>query len=277
MLRSILIGLDGSPSNRSAVELALQWAQGRNALVAGIGVIDEPGIRAGIATPLGGDFLKDKIETQRLHEAELRVRQALVQFALQCQQASASFKELETTGQPAEQIARAAQRFDLVMLGRQTFFSAADWNSPDGTLEEVLKNVSRPVVAVPETLAKAAQGVIVAFDGSIQAARTLQLYALLQPLGSVPIHIVSVAPTHDQASRRAERAADYLHNRGVTAQVHAEASAAEGEVLLAKIQQLRPALVVMGCFGHSALRSFFFGSVTGTLLDKAPAPLFLAH
>jgi nucleotide-binding universal stress UspA family protein len=277
MLRSILIGLDGSPYSRAAVDLALSWTQGRNALIAGIGVIDEPGIRAGIATPLGADFLKDKIEAQRLHEAELRVRQALAQFALTCQHAGASFKELETAGQPAEQIALAAQRFDLVLLGRQTFFSAADWESSDGTLEAVLKSVSRPVVAAPESLPKDTQGVVVAFDGSIYAARTLQLYALLQPLGPVPIHVVSVAATHDQASRRAERAADFLHNRGLTVHVHAEASAAEGQALLAKIQQLRPALVVMGCFGRSAMRSFFFGSATRTLLDKSPAPLFLAH
>jgi nucleotide-binding universal stress UspA family protein len=277
MLRSILVGLDGSPYSRSAVELALRWVQERDILVAGIGVIDEPGIRAGTPVPLGGDFLKDKVETQKLHEAELHVRQALAQFAVRSQHAGTSFKELESTGQPAEQIALAAQRFDLVLLGRQTFFSAADWESSDGTLEAVLKAVSRPVVAVPETSPESAQGVLVAFDGSIHAARTLQLYALLQPLGPAPIHLVSVAPSHDQASRRAERAADYLHNRDLTVQVHTETSAADGEVLLAKIQQLRPALVVMGCFGRSAMRSFFFGSVTRTLLDKSPAPLFLAH
>jgi nucleotide-binding universal stress UspA family protein len=277
MLRSILVGLDGSPYSRSAVEVALHWVQGRDVLVAGIGVIDEPGIRAGTPVPLGGDFLKDKVETQKLHEAALRVRQALAQFALRSQHAGASFKELEMTGQPAEQITLAAQRFDLVLLGRQTFFSAADWESSDGTLEAVLKTASRPLVAVPESLPEGAQDVLVAFDGSIHAARTLQLYALLQPLGPAPIHLVSVAPTHDQASRRAERGADFLHNRNLAVQVHAEASAADSDVLLAKIQQLRPALVVMGCFGRSAMRRFFFGSLTRTLLDKSPAPLFLAH
>ena len=37
MLKSILVGLDGSPSSGAAVELGIQWAKQFNALLGGIG------------------------------------------------------------------------------------------------------------------------------------------------------------------------------------------------------------------------------------------------
>ena len=44
MLRSILIGLDGSRDGESAVELALSWAKAHDALAVGVSIVDETGI-----------------------------------------------------------------------------------------------------------------------------------------------------------------------------------------------------------------------------------------
>ena len=44
MLRSILVGLDGSEHSDSALELGIRWARRFDALLVGIGVVDEPGI-----------------------------------------------------------------------------------------------------------------------------------------------------------------------------------------------------------------------------------------
>ena len=45
MLKSILVGLDGSPSAATAVELGIQWAKKFNALLVGLGIVDEATIR----------------------------------------------------------------------------------------------------------------------------------------------------------------------------------------------------------------------------------------
>ena len=44
MVRSILIGLDGSPHSETAVQLGVQWAHRFDALLTGLGVVDEPAI-----------------------------------------------------------------------------------------------------------------------------------------------------------------------------------------------------------------------------------------
>lgn len=36
-------------------------------------------------------------------------------------------------------------------------------------------------------------------------------------------------------------------------------------------------MIVMGAYGHSRVREFFFGGVTRALLRSSPAPLLLAH
>ena len=44
MLKSLLIGLDGSEDGRSVLELGLRWAKRFDALAVGLAVVDEPGI-----------------------------------------------------------------------------------------------------------------------------------------------------------------------------------------------------------------------------------------
>ena len=58
MLKSILVGLDGSPSSAAAVELGIQWAKRFNALLVGLGIVDEATIRTPEAEPIGGRLLQ---------------------------------------------------------------------------------------------------------------------------------------------------------------------------------------------------------------------------
>src|SRR5262245_25395754 len=44
-LRTILVGVDGSPASSSVVALGIAWARRFDALLVGIGVIDEPALR----------------------------------------------------------------------------------------------------------------------------------------------------------------------------------------------------------------------------------------
>ena len=46
MLRRILIGIDSTGSNIAAQRLGVRWAKRSGATLAGLGIVDEPGIRA---------------------------------------------------------------------------------------------------------------------------------------------------------------------------------------------------------------------------------------
>src|SRR5947209_8421370 len=112
MLKSILVGLDGSPYSASAIELGIRWAGRHNALLVGLGVIDETMIGPE-PVPVGAGAFKRERDEALLAEARHKVEKFLEQFTLECTQAGVAFKLLEDEGLPADQIVREAQRYDL--------------------------------------------------------------------------------------------------------------------------------------------------------------------
>ena len=54
MLRSIVVGLDGSAYSAAAVALGIRWAQRSGAVLVGLGIIDAPTMCKPQPVPLGG-------------------------------------------------------------------------------------------------------------------------------------------------------------------------------------------------------------------------------
>jgi len=276
MLQSILVGLDGSPYAAAAIELGIRWAKQADAMLVGLGIIDEPTIRGGEAVPLGAGVFKERRDEARLAEARTTVEQFLGRFTVRCAEAGVACKVLEDVGLPAEQICLEAQRYDLILLGKQTHYHFETQGKPDETLTQVLKQSPRPVVTVPEQLPESGS-VVIAYDGSLQAARALQAYLALRLGLSPDVHIVSVHANHEEAARRADRAVDFLGFHQIKAQRHAVVSSSPAEAILDQAKQLGAGLLVMGAYGQPALREFFFGSMTRSMLAARTVPLFLYH
>jgi nucleotide-binding universal stress UspA family protein len=278
MLRSILVGLDGSAPCTSAMEVGIEWARRFDALLVGLAIVDEPTIAAAAPVILGGPPYTDPIiYRERMADARRQVEQFLEQFALRCAEARVACKVLEDVGLPCEQIALEAQRYDLILLGQKTRFHFEIQERRDDTLTKVLKGSPRPVVVVPETWAEG-HSVVVAYDGSLAAARALHAFQGTGLERSRDIHVVSVHPDRKEAARHAERAVDYLRFHEIRAAAHPLASSgAPAEAILGQLRDLGAGLLVMGAYGQPTLREFFLGSTTSTMLRESPVPLFLFH
>lgn len=145
-----------------------------------------------------------------------------------------------------------------------------------------LKNSPRPVIAVPARLNirpdEPGHTVLVAYDGSLQAARALQAFQNSGLAGMLPTIVVSVSEEPLEAARVAERAIDYLRFHDIKAEPHPITThKATAQVLLDAAAEHKSVLIVMGGYGQPILREFFIGSVTRTLLAESPVPLFLYH
>lgn len=277
MLRTILIGLDGSPYSASAAELGAAWGKQLGAAATGLGVVDEPSIAGPEPVPIGVGALKEQGDLARMRQARQHVEGFLEQFAQRCDTAGVVCQRLIRLGTPCEQLLDEARRHDLVLLGQRTYFHFATQDEPDDTLTDVLHVAPRPVVVVPERLT-AGTSVVVAYDGSLQSARALQLFQTLGLGGGRDVHVVSIGGGDDSAERLAEQAATFLRPHGLQVTPHAvETTAAPADVILNQARNLDAGLIVMGAYGKSALRSFFLGSVTRTILDKSTLPLFVYH
>jgi nucleotide-binding universal stress UspA family protein len=284
MLRSILVGLDGSDYSRSAIDVGIYLARKTQALLVGLGIVDEPAIRDAEPRLIGAGvpYAEPVLYRERLANARREVELFLSEFSMQCAEAKVAFKVLEDVGSPHEQIELQAQRYDLILLGQQTQFHFETKEGYDDTVRRVLKNSPRPVLTVPAKLVLNPEDpsytVLVAYDGSLQAARALHSFQTSGLAGPRPVVVVSVGDDRLEASRCAERAIDYLRFHDIRAEAHPLASnAPPAQVILQAARERNAVLVVMGAYGQPVLREFLLGSVTRTLLADCPVPLFLDH
>lgn len=278
MLRRLLVGLDGTAFSEAASELAIRWAASAGAMAAGIAVLDEPAICGSEPVPVGGAEFKRERDAARLADARRQVGNFLGRFTSRCAAAGVAAKVLENTGTPWEVINREGQRFDLVLLGRETHFHFETDRGPCETLSKVLRHGPRPLVVVPNPPGHGTGGILLAYDGSRESARAAEALVHLRPPVDGPVHVLSVAPEHLDAAKLADRARDYLESHGLSVRpLPVESSDAPAEVILAEAGRLDAALVVAGACGKSVFREFFLGSVTRTLLAKAGIPLLLTH
>lgn len=140
-------------------------------------------------------------------------------------------------------------------------------------LESVVRSVHRPILVAVKEFQPPAR-FMVAFDGSQTAQAALGRICASPLLRGLPCHLVTVGPLPADKARQADEAVDQLGAAGFEV---AQATLA-GEVQPALLDYQREhgiELIVMGAYGHSAIRRFFVGSNTTRMLSKSDVPLLL--
>lgn len=277
MLRTILIGLDGLPGSTVATQMAIQWARRYDAMLVGLGVVDEPAIRQPLLVPAEAGIYKQATTETCVTEARHHVEQFLSQFAVRCAEAGVSSKLLERNGLPSEALITEAQRFDLIVVPRDANYHFATQGHDGDTIAALLRGACRPIVVVPPTLPPQ-HTVVVAYDGSVQAARTLQMFQSLALNGADTVHVVTVGEERLPAAKCADRAIEFLRAHEVPAEQHIVITGdPPGKAILAEACRLGAGMLVMGACGQPRMREFFFGSATQHVLAHSTIPLFLYH
>jgi len=277
----IMVTVHNASPGAGTFALATNWVQRLEGRIVGVGVVDEStgvpaSVLAGGAASMGNIAPPD---TEALRaKAQKCVAQALRELAEHCRQAGVAYSEVTKADGAEVEICLEAQRCDVVLLGRETA-PDTDFGVPARTiLTGVLRNAPRPVVVVPSHLQEG-EGILVAYDGSLQAARALQalMASGLTALG--PITVVGVDElSRETAEEHAGRAADYLTFRGLEVGTKAMVSDKSVEqVILDEARARGVELIVMGAYGRSRLAEFFLGSTTTKVMDGASAPVLLFH
>lgn len=279
MLKTILVGLNGSTSGRAATATALAWAKQHNAQVIGLAVADSAAAAstefdsAG-HSPFGSPFHNVSASSEAHSQAE----SLLVEFERSCLAAGVIGTKVHEEGVPGGVLLRHSHGADLLFVGLSRTRGGSSTSPLSPTLERVLTNAVKPVVCVPPTVMPG-EAVVIAYDGSVQAACTLFAFVGLELLQDHPIHLIAV---EEVAGLRAEALA--LAERYLIAhkyQARAECLAVQRDgvaaTLLQRIATIKPKLVVTGVFGTTTQRIGLCGSVTRSLLHEVNAPIFLYH
>jgi nucleotide-binding universal stress UspA family protein len=152
-----------------------------------------------------------------------------------------------------------------------------------GIAEAVLFSSGRPVLIYPEDAnIEPAQNfgtVIIAWDGSAKAARTL---ADSLPLLHSAAKIVIFVAANEKPSAKTGIATDLVrhlgkHGLAVTLDEQEAKGRNIGEMLGDCVKAHSADLLVMGAFGHHRLREFILGGATDFVLSAPPCPVLMSH
>jgi nucleotide-binding universal stress UspA family protein len=272
MIKSILVGLNGTQASESAAQQALQVAAEFQAKLIAVGIVDRAQVCPPESVPLGaGDFKRER-DAKLLQAAHDRTDVLLRAFDQRCQEARVAVQTKKLEGEPADVLCRETQRVDLLIVGKK-HMRAEEGDTSPATLQAILHQSPRPVLCVP-AVADQRRPILIAYDGSLPAARAVQLFIASGLSANRVVHLLTVG---DQAAAIAEPCTQLLAVHGIHVEQHLAAATHPAELILELAARLDVGLLVMGAYGQTRFREFFFGSVTKTILKRATAPVFLYH
>jgi nucleotide-binding universal stress UspA family protein len=276
-LKSLLVALDDTPASEAALEFSLSLASRFGAGLTGVSVLDIAHLTAPEPVPLGGAHYKFRLDLARLERAHQKTAKFRERFLERCRSAGVIGRAVMLEGSPADEVRATAAVHDAIVIGRDSDFHSEPSGGLAKTVEQILKGNPRPLVITPQVV-RAPSRILIAYDGSMPAARALQIFTLLGLARDCELHVVSVDPDLSVAERRAREASAYIGLYGYGCDKHAINSAADpADVVTGLTSHIGADMLVMGAYGHRGWREALLGSCTTRLLSKGMTSLFVYH
>lgn len=280
-VRTILVPVDGSESCTIALETAFELAADFGAHMAGLHVrIDPLEAVPFVGEGMSGALVQELIELTE-HESAVRAQAARamferVQASAGCPSAASptpggpSAAWLEQAGREEDAIVRYGRLADLIVVGRT---GADRGDSAVTAFTMALFETGRPVLVAGETCRAPFRSIVVAWNDSLEASRSV---AASLPFLARASQVTAVCVDEDAGEPALDDLVRYLGWHGIAAQRRfIEARGSVGEALVRAAHGAD--LLVMGGYSHSRLRELILGGVTRYMLEHARLPLLMAH
>lgn len=284
MIKRILVALDPDIDTQVATRYALHFAKEFDASLSGLAVVDSEQITHNVgAGGIGTIYYAEQLREYMEENTRQQAGKLLNAFEKTVEKAGVRHSEIMEEGVPHERIIEDMKYHDMLIVGRDSHFF---YNRPEketDTLAKIVKKGNSPTLVVTESY-RNVNRVLVAFDGSTAAARTLQWFIHLEPYGKdLNLELVNVNTDEsdygmDESNLLLRLAEDYLRVHGfekINKTILEKDSA--GEKILEHQEDIAADLILLGAHSMSAIRRMTFGSTTHFLVTKSKVPLFMCH
>jgi len=276
MIKTILVGLDGSEHARTAMRYALWLGERFAATVVGLHVVDIVSIEGSFFHDISGslgfepylDFSSKMREV--LHE---RGKGLLQDFADQAAKAGVRADTILGMGVIANEIAERARTADLVVIGHRGVNEKFSTGLLGSTAESVTRKCPKPVFVSTAEFQPVTKPLL-AYDGSQRAAAAMHAAAELCVSLSLPLTVLTVCKDADTGEKIVADARKYLASYNLTSTCEVQAGTAPEQIITA-IKERAFDLLFIGAYGHSRILEMVLGSTTEYVLRNSPCPVFL--
>jgi len=219
-------------------------------------------------------------ELTRLEEADARLqveRGRVLLAAAEERLQSAGVAEIKTVhrhGGIVETILEREAGARVVVIGKRGASHEFATDHIGSKVERVVRASSKPVLIASRAVEEP-RTIVFAYDASPAAERALERLTNSPLFTGLPVHIV-MADTETEAHRRAlARAAGQLE---ASREVQSTLQRGKPEAIIADIAAQTPgALLMMGAYGHSPLRTLIVGSTTTAMIRTVRVPVLLVR
>src|SRR5690554_6261756 len=285
MIKRILVALDIDQDSDVATRYASEIARRYDAVVSGLALVHTQRIAAevGPGGAVGGQYYAQRVRDALTAKTHRAAREILERFESILDADGVANDSRVREGVPYRRIVEEMKTHDLLVIGRTPHFFYPQPGKRTQTLTRVVKEGIIPTLIVPEEH-RAVKHVLLAYDGSEAATRTMHRFAQLKPFGSdLEVEVLHVRGWVSDASRRAselmlERTACYLgaHEFARVRKTSLEMDDPPRRVL-AYAKEVNTDLIVASAHSVSAISRMTFGSTTHTLLKECEVPFFMYH
>jgi len=219
-------------------------------------------------------------ELTRLEEADARLqveRGRVLLAAAEERLRSAGVAEIETVhrhGGIVETILEREAGARVVVIGKRGASHEFATDHIGSKIERVVRASSKPVLIASRAVEEP-RAVVFAYDVSPAAERALERLRNSPLFTGLPVHVV-MAGADTEAHRRAlARAAGQLED---SREFRTTLQRTKPEALIADVVGQTPgALLMMGAYGHSPLRTLIVGSTTTAMIRTVRVPVLLVR
>lgn len=281
-MKTILLPVEDHPSAESAIDTAGQLALRFGSYVEGFALTSDPPLLVS-ADAFSGAIITADPDPRSLDERARGCR-AVFEHRMQARDLPPFSDDLRgpsvgwldsDRGMGRPFLGSYGRVFDVTVVSKP--LSTSD-RPRMATLEAALFESGRPVlVAPPRPLATLGENILIAWNGTPEAARTVSFaLPLLQRAREVAVATLEGGQDPEPDG---ERLARYLRLNGIVCQVRRvdPGSDSRGAAFLAEAARLGSDLVVKGAYTQSRLSQMIFGGATRHIVTETAIPVLLAH
>ena len=292
-LKDILVHTDNSGTSEVRLEYATRLAETHEAYLTGLYVSapsaePEPSLRQNpnyIVPDMGGRSLRDyekkvsELRSEHRKHSRLAAEAAQRRFRESSEKRSIDHEWTYTEGGMMDALTHHARFCDVAVVGQPGPDSKRHFG--ETPTDHLILSVGHPVLVVPAMAEGFTVGkrVMIAWDRSPLATRSVHnSRPFLRHADSVHVLAINLKPEQHN-DKPGSGISEHLARHDIEAKPVRVNSGTDhlADVILAKAEELKIDLIIMGAYGHSPLREKILGGNTYHLLNHSPIPMLMSH
>ncbi len=277
MIKSILVGLDGSDHARTAGTYARWLADKLAARLVALHVVDLAAIEGTFFHDVSGSLgfepyldMSSKIRDALKQRGDL----ILESFNNEASPDQSPAETVNTIGIVANEIAEQARVVDLVIIGHRGVNEKYSTGLLGSNAESITRKSPKPVFVTPLAFRPCTKPLL-AYDGSAKAAAVMHQAAELCVQLGTGLTVLTVSSDEARGREILDEAGKYLAPYNMEVSLELQRTGNAPERIANFIRERDHDLLFIGAYGHSRIIEMVLGSTTEYVLRNAECPVFL--